>query len=210
MMTDKAQAAQLRKTRFAIRDAQRHLPAPLPPFLALTDPARTPDPLKFAASLPAGCGLIYRHFGASDRAEIAFALGRIAKRRGLKLLIGNDPQLALKSGALGVHWSEKRISEAKYWQNRFTLMTSAAHSPRAVFKARTAKVDAVLFSAIFPSKSPSAGPAKGVHTFRQMSQQSGLPIYALGGVNSENMGKISDFGGVACIEGAKVFSVKQR
>jgi len=202
-MTDKAQATSLRKLKCAMRDAQRHLPVHLPSLFALTDPNRAPDLTVLVHALPKGSGLIYRHFGTADRYQTASHLSNIAKKRHLKLLIGNDPKLAMKVDADGVHWSEVRLREAKYWQNRFALMTCAAHSRRAISCIEATVIDAALISAIFPSNSPSAGSPLGVETFRQLCTQSAIPLYALGGVNTQNMDKVSGFGGIAGIEGVQ-------
>ena len=167
----------------------------------LTDPNRTPDLFGLAQALPVGSGLIYRHFGAPDRHHTATRLSNIAKKRRLKLLIGNDPKLAMKIGATGVHWPEAKIREAKYWQNRFALMTCAAHSRQAISRIQTTQIDAAFVSAVFPSNSPSASSPLGVETFRQLCVQSTIPLYALGGVNDQNMRNISRYGGISGIEG---------
>ena len=200
-MSDKAQAARLRKIRFATRCAAQHLPAHLPPLLALTDPARTPNVLALGELLPQGSGLIYRHFGHAHRLETAYALARIAKLKRLKLLIGNDPHLASKIGADGVHWSENNLESAKYWRRKFNLMTGAAHCRMAIFRAQKSGVDAALFSAVFPSNSPSAGTPVGALKLRAHTRLAALPIYGLGGVNAGNMGKIASYNGIAAIEG---------
>jgi len=135
MMSDKAQPVQLRKMRFALIRAKAHLPAALPPILALIDPVRTPEPLVLAEALPRGTGLIFRHFGVENKLEIGLCLAQIAARRRLTLLIGNDPQLAMKVKASGVHWSEAAMFSARRWKGRFPIMTGAAHSRAASFKA---------------------------------------------------------------------------
>lgn len=209
-MTDKDQAARLRKTRFAMRRAQRHLPKGLPPLLALTDPARTPDPLALARALPQGSGLIYRHFADPQAPHIARALVRIAASHQLFILIGNDPGLASQSGAHGVHWAEADLGKARHWQSRFAIMTCAAHSRSALVRAAHAGMDAALLSAVFPSQSHSAGKPMGAYAFRKYARIAGLPLYALGGLNSETMGKIAHSGGIAAIEGAEVFMPKTK
>ena len=207
-MTDKAHTTSLRKLKSAIRDAQRHLPARLPSLFMLTDPNRTPDLFGLAHALPEGSGLIYRHFGAPDRYHTATRLSNIAKKQRLKLLIGNDPKLAMKVGAEGVHWSEARLREAKYWQNRFALMTCAAHSRQAISRIQTTQIDAAFVSTVFPSNSPSASSPLGVATFRQLCAQSTIPLYALGGVNDQNMRNISRYGGISGIEGIQAAILK--
>lgn len=188
-----------------IRRAKFALPGHLPAFLALTDPVRTPDPVGLARALPAHSGLIYRHFGAEDRYEIARALAQIANRRSLALLIGNDPELARAVRADGVHWAETNREDARRWRNRFSLMTCAAHSRAALGRVSLALCDAALFSTVFASSSPSASsPMGGLH-FRKMVRCANVPVYGLGGVTADTIGQITHVGGAAAIDGAQVF-----
>ena len=103
----------------------------LPALLLMTDEARLADPLPAANALPAGSGIILRHYGAPERAALARCLAAIARRRGLVLLVGEDPALARRVGAHGVHLPERAIRRAGAvrWQ-RDWLITAAAHSLR--------------------------------------------------------------------------------
>ena len=204
-MTDKAQAAARRKIRMAMRQAKARLPASLPGFFALTDPIRLHDPLALISGLPHGAGMVYRHFGALDRGEVASRLARVAAARGIFLLVGNDPELAGRIGAAGVHWSEARTHEARRWRSRFAIMTCAAHSRQAVFAAREVGCNAALLSTVFPSDSPSASTAMGALRFRNLARTSPLPVYALGGVTAKTIGRLNGYG-AAAISGALVFS----
>ncbi|MFZ3007547.1 MAG: thiamine phosphate synthase, partial [Phenylobacterium sp.] len=85
---------------------------PLPHLLYFTDPVRTPDPEAVAARLPKGAAIVYRTFGAPDADIVALRLKAIARRRGLKLLIGADESLAARVGADGVHLPERLVSRA--------------------------------------------------------------------------------------------------
>lgn len=199
-MPDKAQAAQLRKMRFAMRRVARHLPHGLPPLIALTDPARIPDPVVLAENLPTGAGLIYRHFGAEDRCEVAARLAGISAKRGLMFLVANDAPLARAVGADGVHWPEAKLAEARKWRGCFDIMTCAAHTRAALARAKKAGIDAALLSVIFPSASQSAGSPMGALRFRQLARDVSLPVFALGGVSADNAGQIADNGALAAIE----------
>src|SRR5262249_39848638 len=78
----------------------------LPTLFFVTDEARCPEPFSVARGLPRGTGIILRHYGAADRANLAARLARLARARGLILLIAADPKLARQVRAHGVHWPE--------------------------------------------------------------------------------------------------------
>jgi thiamine-phosphate pyrophosphorylase len=84
-----------------------------PSLFFVTDPERTPDPVEVAKRLPRGAAVIYRHFGAEDRARVARRLAAATRSRGLILLIAADPDLARKVGADGVHWPESLLPAAR-------------------------------------------------------------------------------------------------
>ncbi|MAN66243.1 thiamine phosphate synthase [uncultured Hyphomonas sp.] len=202
-MAQKPQDEARRKLISAARRAGRHLPSWLPPALFLTDPQRTPDPVSIAEHLPAGWGIIYRHYGAAHRLWQARQLADIANRRGLALLISADPGLAIKVGAAGVHWPFSQKDKARKWQGRFDLMSVSAHGHGELRQIDAHIFDAALVSAVFPSKSPSAGSPLGAFALRSLSKHSPVPLYGLGGVNSHNASSICNAAGLAAIEGIR-------
>lgn len=169
----------------------------IPSLYFFTDPERTPDPVASAERLPRGTAIVFRHFGAPDRRQQARALARVARRRGLKLLIGADPALARRVGADGVHWPERLLGSAE----RFGLTTAAAHSSDAIARAATI-ADAIVLSPVFPSRSPSAVHPLGVFHASQMARGAGRPVIALGGVNGQSARMLvgRGFAGCAAIE----------
>lgn len=155
-----------------------------------------------AARLPRGSAIVYRAFGAADAEAVALRLKAIARRRGLKLLIGADEALAARIGADGVHLPERLAWRAARVRARHPawLITAAAHSLRAA----RALVDAVVVSAIFPSNSPSAGRPLGPIRLAQIVRRIGRPAYALGGVNQTTAARLLATG-VVGIAGVEVF-----
>ncbi|MDP2245166.1 thiamine phosphate synthase [Pseudomonas sp.] len=177
---------------------------PLPRLIFVTDPDRTPDPAAVAARLPAGCGVIYRAFGAGDALDKARALAAIAGARELLLLIGADPALAEAVGAGGVHLPERDLGRAeslKAARPDWTV-TGAVHSLEAARLAAAFGCDAVLASTVFASASPSAGPPMGAAAFAAFVAAAPLPVYALGGVNAKTAPELVSSGaaGFAMVE----------
>jgi thiamine-phosphate pyrophosphorylase len=162
----------------------------LPRAFFVTDPVRTPDPLKVVKRLPRGFGVIWRHFGESTRLATGHALARACRRRGLVLLVANDPKLARRIGAAGVHWPERQLRGIRpRWPGQ--IETASAHSRAALARARLHGVDAALLSAVFPSRSPSAGLPLGALRFSRLALAAPLPVYALGGIAPDNAARIA-------------------
>lgn len=177
----------------------------LPPLLFFTDPERTPDAEAIARTLPAGSAIVFRAFGAPDAEAQGRRLAAVARRCGLKLLVGADLSLARRLGADGVHLPERlahRAAAIKAAHPRW-IVTAAAHSLRAARSAQGA--DAVVVSAIFPSNSPSAGSPMGIPRLAGLVRQARRPVYALGGVRDENARRVISAGakGLAAVEGLR-------
>lgn len=160
---------------------------PLPPLLFFTDPTRTPQPWETAARLPAGAGVVFRHFGAADALETGLRLRAATKDAGVRLLVGLDADLAERVGADGVHLPERALSAAYALSGRRPdwLLTGAAHSLEAVKSARD--MDALMLSPVFPAGGASAAKAAlGIEAFRMLAAAAPCPVYALGGISAAN------------------------
>lgn len=186
----------------AARRLQTRCPRPgarsLPTLLLFTDPDRTPQPDAVARTLPRGSGIVYRAFGSKDAKAVARRLGRIARRRGLTLLVGLDVALARGAQADGVHLPERAVVRRR--PPGLRLMTGAAHSALALRRAARFGVDAAVLSPVFPSRSPSAAKPLGLRKARALAARSALPVYALGGIRIGRT-PIGPFCGLAAIDG---------
>ncbi|MDD9992455.1 MAG: thiamine phosphate synthase [Rhodospirillales bacterium] len=158
--------------------------SPLPALILMTDEVRLADPLPAARALPAGSAIILRHYGVPERAMLARRLAAVARRRGLVLLVGEDPALARRVGAAGVHLPERAIRRAGAvrWQREW-LVTAAVHSPAALRAAAACGADAALLAPVFTTASHPDARALGLHRFAALVQASPLPVYALGGID---------------------------
>lgn len=167
----------------------------LPPLLFFTDPARTPRPWETAARLPAGAGVVFRHFGAGDRLETGRRLREATHTAGVRLLVGLDAELAERIEADGVHLPERALSAAYALSGRRPdwLLTGAAHSPEAVRGARD--LHALVLSPVFPAGGASAAkPALGVEGFSALAALAPCPVYALGGITAANASRLASTG----------------
>lgn len=179
--------------------------AALPPLLFFTDPQRTPEPWTIADRLPAGAGVVFRAFAATDRLDQARRLRAVTRRAGVRLLIGLDAELAEASEADGVHLPERAAGEAGPLRAARPdwIVTVAAHSLAVLDRAARAGASAAVLSPVFTPGGDSVGTPLGVEEFGRLAGGADLPVYALGGITADNAGQMTGRGacGLCAVEG---------
>jgi thiamine-phosphate pyrophosphorylase len=165
---------------------------PLAALVLMTDDERLPDPVRAARALPKGSMVILRARDPKRRRALAAALQKVARERGLFLLIAGE------AGPDGVHLAEADAGKAAAYRARqATLVTVAAHSPAVL--CRAAWADALILSAVFPTQSHPGRAALGPVRANLFARQCPLPVYALGGITAQNAARLSGFCGIAAI-----------
>jgi thiamine-phosphate pyrophosphorylase len=164
------------------------------PLVLMTD-ARKVDWASAALRLPRGSIVVVRAQDSLTRRALATSLYGIAP-----LLIADDPGLAAKIGAAGVHLPERRMKEAGHWRARFPhwIITSSAHSLRALMGAQA--LDAVFLSPVFATTSHAGARPLTPLRAALIAAQAPVPVYALGGITARNAPLLaSAFSGIAAI-----------
>jgi thiamine-phosphate pyrophosphorylase len=164
----------------------------------LTDDGRTPDPLPAVAALPHGSLVILRAQNAERRARLAAAILAMARARGLIVLIADDPVLAARMDAHGIHLPGAKARQASHWRALYPhwIITATAHDLRGL---SAGAADAALLSPVFPTASHPGAHTLGAARARLMARQAVLPVLALGGVNARNAHLLRGFAGLAAI-----------
>ena len=164
------------------------------PLVMMTDD-RKADWAGAARRLPPGSVVVVRGRDAAARRQLAERLDGLAR-----LVIADDPELAARIGADGLHLPEIRMREAAHWRARFPdwIITSSAHSLGALMGAHY--LDAVFLSPVFSTTShKTAQPLTPVRA-AFIAALSPVPVYALGGVTSRNAALLAPaFSGIAGI-----------
>lgn len=160
----------------------------LPRLIMITDQRRQPDIFEPLNRLPLGSAVILRDYDAPERSALATRMRLQTRARGILMLIAGDPTLATDIGADGVHLPEHMLRDAATIrrQNPGWLITSAAHSYSTLRRSKSARLDAALLSPVFPTRSHPGASVLGPYRHAALQKSApGLPIYALGGVNSK-------------------------
>src|SRR5260370_2314442 len=132
-------------------------------------------------------------------------MSRLARARGLRWIIADDPALAAKSGAHGAHFPEQKLAVAASWRIRRPdwLLTCAAHSLHACARAAGIGADAVLLAPVFATLSHPGRSCIAPPRLRLMANLLHVPIYALGGVDARSAKRLAGarLAGLAAIGG---------
>jgi thiamine-phosphate pyrophosphorylase len=164
------------------------------PLVLMTDD-RKADWAAAARRLPLGSLVVVRARSTEKRLMLARSLGGIAP-----LLIADDPALAARIGAAGLHLPEKRMGEAMHWRAAHPdwIITSSAHSLRALMQAR--ELDAVFLSPVFATGSHKNATPLSPARAAFIASHAMVPVYALGGITPRNAVLLGPaFSGIAAI-----------
>ena len=170
-----------------------------------SDPLRLPDPRAAMLLLPRGAGVVARGLASGLLVPVA----RLARQRGLKLLVAGDGRAALALGA-GLHLPDRRGSTgllpfliARRATRGHLILSMAAHGgQRGAARARRLKPDCLFLSPLFPTQSHPGAPVLGPLRWASLAQGLPAPCMALGGITPARLGAVPRCAaGVAAIGG---------
>jgi len=170
-----------------LKQASRHRATPF--CLAfLTDRQRAPHPELIIRLLPHDSIVIFRDYDVPRRASLARRLKSLCTSRGIAFLVGADVGLAQAVEADGIHLpSWFTGSHDKYCG----MTTMSCHHDADIKRAKAVGANMVFISPAFLTESHLNGRALGLSTFHALANSSGLPAFALGGVDENNAQHLS-------------------
>lgn len=146
---------------------------PLPKIWLMTDPRLDDCLLAAVRKLPAGSGVIFRHYqlAAADRFCLYQQIRRICRQRGhVLLLAGPDPWQAD-----GTHGKKRRSTKA--------ILSISVHNVRELTKACGQGADLVFLSPLFATRSHPGAKALGMFQFSALARLAApTKVIALGGM----------------------------
>jgi len=138
--------------------------------------------------------------------RLAERLRLLTRRFGARLLVNDRSDIALAVGADGVHLGVRSIppAGARRLLGPDALVGCSTHSLQELRDAVSGGADYVTFGPVYatPSKA-SYGPPVGTETLSRACRESPVPVFALGGVGTEQVGETLRSGafGIALISG---------
>ncbi|MBZ0220924.1 MAG: thiamine phosphate synthase [Candidatus Methylomirabilis sp.] len=168
----------------------------LPSVYLITD-RKTAPPGAFLSTLKAALSggirllqLREKDLSARELLHLAKEVRELASGYGAKLLINDRVDIAMLSGADGVHLTSNSYAAscARELLGPGKLIGVSTHSLDEARKAEAKGADFVTFGPVFhtPSKAKYGQPL-GTVALKDTAAALSIPVYALGGVNKENL-----------------------
>jgi thiamine-phosphate pyrophosphorylase len=159
----------------------------------------------------AGCQLVQireKDLNTRELSALTRAVIDVARPNGAKVLINHELDVALATGADGVHLrvtsmpaSEARAIVAGKGLNDFLIAVST-HSLDQAQAAESGGADFVVCGPVFDTPSKREyGPPLGIERFSEICKSVKIPVFALGGINLSNYRETLERGasGIAAI-----------
>lgn len=160
------------------------MPARQPlPLLWLLSDARNDGALEGAlAALPPGSGFVFRHYHLDPPARAARfrELTIAATAAGHMTVLAGDAGLAREWRAAGIYGDADRMGHGAG-----LLKLATAHDGDELAAAGRAGADGVFLSPVFATRSHPGARPLGIHGFHVLTQQSPVPVIALGGMTKD-------------------------
>lgn len=146
-----------------------------------------------------------KELGHEDFLAEAKEMAKLCKRLGVKLIINDNVDVALESGADGVHVGQDDM-QAMDVRRRIGPDKILGVTAKTVEQARAAEAagaDYLGSGAVFGSATKTDAKPMTMDTLRSICASVGIPVVGIGGVNRENIARLAGTGvaGAAVVSG---------
>lgn len=150
---------------------------PLPRLWLMTDERMGDDLMRALARLPAGGGIVFRHYSLApaERRSLFEAVKATAHKRGQMLLLAGPDDEARAWGADGSHGRGPGTG----------FRSAPVHDLAEIEAARRDRADLLFLSPVFPTRSHPDAPALGPEQFSRLARTAHAKVIALGGMTAE-------------------------
>lgn len=148
--------------------------------------------------LPAGTVAIQvreKDLATRDLLDLTRRIRAVATPRGVPVLVNDRLDVAIASGADGVHLPGSGVPPARVRPAFAGLIGRSCHSVEEVAGLDPSQVDFATFGPVFDTPSKRAyGPPLGVEALRRAAGASRVPVVAIGGIGPDTAGALRGTG----------------
>ena len=126
----------------------------------------------------------------------ALEMKELCRSYNIPLIINDDPFIAVKSGADGVHIGQKDMSlkEAREITGNGMIIGVTAALPELAVKAEKEGADYIGSGAVFGSSTKADAKPLSHDVLREITASVNIPVVAIGGITRDNMSRLAGTG----------------
>ena len=126
----------------------------------------------------------------------ALEMKELCRSYNVPLIINDDPYIAVKSGADGVHIGQKDMSlkEAREITGNGMIIGVTAALPELAVKAEKEGADYIGSGAVFGSSTKADAKPLSHDVLREITASVKIPVVAIGGITRDNMSRLAGTG----------------
>ena len=125
----------------------------------------------------------------------------VCRQFGVPVFVNDDVSAAIEAGADGVHLGQDDMPASEARARFDGIIGVSASAPEEALKAEADGADYIGCGAVFPTSTKSDADDMGIPGLMRIRMETDVPIVAIGGITSENIGELRDTGidGVAVV-----------
>jgi len=123
---------------------------------------------------------------AGPKAAFAAAAVRLCRSHSARVLINSDAELALKTGADGIHLNATQLM-ATTSRPDFPLVAASTHNAEELAQAARLGLDFVVLGPVRETATHPGQPGIGWQALERLIATTPIPVYALGGLNHTDL-----------------------
>ena len=145
-----------------------------------------------------------KHMEFDELVNLAKKIGAVVHRYNVPLIINDDIEAALASGADGVHVGQEDIcaSEARQKIGGSMILGVSARTAESALEAERCGADYIGAGAVFSTSTKEDAKIISLNELKRICASVSIPVVAIGGITEENIRELSGSG----IAGAAVVS----
>lgn len=133
----------------------------------------------------------------------AIEIGQLAREHNIPFVINDNVDIAIKSGADGVHVGQKdmKAKDVRYLIGADKILGVSVQTVEQALLAEKYGADYLGVGAVFPTGSKNDADDVSYETLKAICEAVDIPVVAIGGISQSNIGKLkgSSISGVAVI-----------
>ena len=119
---------------------------------------------------------------------------KICARERVPFFIHSHVEVAKDLGCNAIHFSIPKLRENRKFLEYFQQISVSCHSLEDAIEAQESGATQLILGNIFETDCKKGLPGKGLEFLAEVASHVDIPVYAIGGINPDNLGAVMQYG----------------